>query len=1032
MRLSLVLIVALLLLAREAAAGVSCSQLCATCVNANLANEACSTCYPYTSYVPVFSGGPSWCVCSTGYSLNSTTQRCFRCDSSCATCSGSGITECITCRTGFTMNTTSALCTPPNNATMITKEWQYTYYGFGIATNWSMTGGATGTSVCASNTLLGGYSVTSGASVISATYTNTLPYHYQVRIVVAFYFLDYDNSPYSGTVQVDTLTVQSFAAPTSAVGWELCSGIGTSYYAAVTADASFTHSDLSAVVKLSSSTTSTSKYWGIREYVMIVTLCNATTCATCTGNNSTQCSTCVDPNRQPYSGTCKCYGAGGNFFEDPTTKICVNPCRAVPTKYYGDPTTRTCVTATTAPACPSTYFADDDSFQCVQTCPTARTLSALTVYHDLTNRLCVTVCPTTEPYKNLPDYKCYSQCPTGRYRNDIDKTCVASCPNIAQDASSLYTLWAYSPNNDGVNGTCVSACPAGFYSNNATASCVSACPTATPQFFKDNSTGVNWCVQTCPAPDFFGDTTTGLCVQNCTGAQYGDQNHAYRQCVATCSAGLYGYAYGSTRICVTTCPDQTWAESVSMTCKTVPTDCGAGFYADNRTHACVVATSCSFGYYANTHTQTCDITCPSGEVGHPTTRLCQTSCANPYYADFQAGLCVSSCKTAGTFADVDQTPQRQCVSTCNSSGSTPYADNSTRTCVSVCNTIVSSYFADRYTGAGWVCSYWCTPGYYADSSTSTPVCVASCPTNYYADNSTGTGKCVSVCPKVPALFGDTTLAGNICVALCTAGLFGDQSTTGLRRCIGTCPAGFYALTSNRKCVSNCQDNATDGSVIHLYGYNNVCYPSATSCPANYFGDDSTNLCVNPCPIGQGTFGDPAVTNKCVRSCPTVGTDIWYADPSNRQCVRTCSLANNLFGNNNTKTCEAKCIDVNSFADDQSTYRVCVAVCSSSPLFYYANNETKKCGVSTACPTNYYGDSNTQKCVAYCPTGFFAYTNATSRVCLATCLPPTVGDTSTGYGVCVNVCPTVPMLWANLDPTIQLCVNPCPITGDWYG
>lgn len=642
MRLSVIATIALLLLVQQAYAGLPCSQLCAHCTNLDLPGEYCDTPYPYTNLTAVFTGGPTWYTCTTGYSMDPVTQKCFRCDSSCASCSGTGITECITCRFGFTLNSTTALCMPPNNSTMVTKEWQYTFYGFNMAANWSMSNSNTGTSTCDSNTLLGGYSNMYGNGVITVNYTSSLPYHYQMRVIVAFYFLDYDNSPYNVTVQVDSLTAQPWLAPTSSIGWDLCNGGATSYYAALTADNTFSHSSLSAKVKFSTDTTDNTKYWGIREYVMIMTLCNKTTCATCTGTGSTQCSSCVDQFRQPYSGVCKCYGTGGNYFEDPTTNICIFPCSVVPTKYYGDPTTRKCVTKTTTPACPSGYFANDDNFQCVGACPTSRTLSGLTVYHDLTNRLCVTVCPSTEPYSNLPDYTCYSQCPNGRYRNDIDKTCVASCLNPAQTSGALYTLWAYSVNEDGVNGTCVSACPAGYYSNNATASCIRVCPTATPQFFKDNSTGVNWCVQTCPAPDFFGDTTSGICTQTCSGAQYGDLNEPNRQCVPTCTSGNYGYAYGTIRVCVATCPDNTWAESVSMTCKTDPADCGT-MYADNRTHSCVAAASCSFGYYANTHTQTCDINCPLGEYGHPTTRLCQTSCATPYFADLQARLCVTTC-----------------------------------------------------------------------------------------------------------------------------------------------------------------------------------------------------------------------------------------------------------------------------------------------------------------------------------------------------------------------------------------------------
>jgi len=105
-----------------------------------------------------------------------------------------------------------------------------------------------------------------------------------------------------------------------------------------------------------------------------------------------------------------------------------------------------------------------------------------------------------------------------------------------------------------------------------------------------------------------------------------------------------------------------------------------------------------------------------------------------------------------------------------------------------------------------------------------------------------------------------------------------------------------------------------------YGWNNVCLTDPKSCPTGYFGDDSTNLCVNLCPPSQGTFGDPE-SKLCVRKCPlnpnypTSGPQNYFADISNRLCVLTCnaSYSTGLFGNNNTRTCETKCLDRNSFA-----------------------------------------------------------------------------------------------------------------------
>jgi hypothetical protein len=123
-----------------------------------------------------------------------------------------------------------------------------------------------------------------------------------------------------------------------------------------------------------------------------------------------------------------------------------------------------------------------------------------------------------------------------------------------------------------------------------------------------------------------------------------------------------------------------------LECKTATND----RYADTYTRTCVFPISCSLGYFADSSTQSCVITCPKAAspsnivgatVGHPVSRVCQTSCASPYFADFVAGLCVTNCITNGTFSDVSS--NRVCVTACsNTTGLTPWADSSTYTCVS--------------------------------------------------------------------------------------------------------------------------------------------------------------------------------------------------------------------------------------------------------------------------------------------------------------------------------------------------------------
>ena len=76
-------------------------------------------------------------------------------------------------------------------------------------------------------------------------------------------------------------------------------------------------------------------------------------------------------------------------------------------------------------------------------------------------------------------------------------------------------------------------------------------------------------------------------------------------------------------------------------------------------------------------------------------------------------------------------------------------------------------------------------------------------------------------------------------------------------------------------------------------------------------------------------------------------------------MKECSATNSFFGNNDTRTCVPKCLDRNSFAEDQTDFRVCVSRCLDAPIFRYANNLTKICVASIACPAGYYGLDSTQ-------------------------------------------------------------------------
>lgn len=77
--------------------------------------------------------------------------------------------------------------------------------------------------------------------------------------------------------------------------------------------------------------------------------------------------------------------------------------------------------------------------------------------------------------------------------------------------------------------------------------------------------------------------------------------------------------------------------------------------------------------------------------------------------------------------------------------------------------------------------------------------------------------------------------------------------------------------------------------------NQICV-QAKNCPTNYYGNNNTLTCVNPC-SGTLPFGDP-ISKQCVFDCP----DGYWGDPANNLCVQTCNFATFHYADNRTGNC----------------------------------------------------------------------------------------------------------------------------------
>lgn len=246
----------------------------------------------------------------------------------------------------------------------------------------------------------------------------------------------------------------------------------------------------------------------------------------------------------------------------------------------------------------------------------------------------------------------------------------------------------------------------------------------------DNIT--HYCVLQCPYPNF-GRLDTNKCVAQCpsTPDLFGHPDN--RVCVGlySCYAvgGVAYYADDVSRTCVQKCPMSRWADTTLFTC--VPT--------------------CPTNYFRNNNNQVCVINCPSDP---------------DEYADSTTMNCVRKCP--GTYAVVNSTGYRICVSSC-----TPYGlimDNITNRCVAVNKCPTQPYmYGDLNAGK---CVLYCTNSYFADNKTQT--CVYTCPADWELFGSTANYQCVNNCENYKFADALYAIRPRTCRPTCSNGYFADN------------------------------------------------------------------------------------------------------------------------------------------------------------------------------------------------------------------------------------------------------------------
>lgn len=334
-------------------------------------------------------------------------------------------------------------------------------------------------------------------------------------------------------------------------------------------------------------------------------------------------------------------------------------------------------------------------------------------------------------------------------------------------------------------------------------------------------------------------TSTGVCVQSCTGNFYASTSKSCLQCTAPCYGcsvtdsnctscinytinGLSYYYYNSS--CITTCPSGYYASSSGNTCQVCAnpcltcsgsnvycTSCFTNKYLSTRLGTCGDASICNASYeYPDSTTfkcTNCSASCNGCSINSTHCAACQTGyIIDIAYGTTLPGRCTNLCPS-GTVNDTAKIMGGGC--TCNYTACA--------TCQTTVNTCLSCN-GSKYLQSG-ACVSTCSSGYYL-SNLSCISCISNCstctssactkcnsPLYLYQDT------CISACPT----YTTSTLSngGNICFSCgsgcitcidtsscqtCTTGLYMQINSTN-RLCVNTCVSPYY--TYNSQCLVTC-------------------------------------------------------------------------------------------------------------------------------------------------------------------------------------------------------------------------------------
>ena len=1004
----------------------SCHSTCLTC--SGVTQNDCLTCNPAVTPNRKYYVAQKTCIASCPSSTYDDNNICRNCHSTCLTCSGGALTQCLTCDAGtpskakfhFSQNKCIAAC-PSNtfddsnicrdcNPTCLTCNGANAYQCLSCDpgnTQHKKLSGNTCVENCPSNNY-------DDSGVCRACHANCLTC--------------------DGGLENSCLTCDT----------------------GVTLTAKYHLSEKKCLPSCPSTTYDDSN---------ICRNCHAT-CLTCSGSSANNCASCDTSvaSKAKYniqSNNCIQTCPSNTFDDSNICRLCDKACLTCdgtqannclscnpssPTNIYLYLAQKMCVAN-----CPGTTYNDNNV--CRNCDPTCSTCSGGTLTDCLT---CDTNSPTNGKYHQSLK-KCVATCPVGT--TDDGGICRDSCHASCQTCSGAASNQCLSCNP--LNGphsklldadkTCISACPSNTYDDtNVCKVCHGTCltcdgPLETNCLTCDTLSLTNGkynlsqkkCQASCPSVTYNDNNICRDCHANCLTCSGG----ALNQCL-TCNTASTPHRKFSQNQCIASCPSNTFDNSnICEDCHTTCLTCNGP-----NNNNCL---SCDTGNVLNGKfhfvDKTCIQTCPSNTFDNSNIcEDCHTPCLTCNGPNNNNCL---SCDTGnalnGKFHFVDKT----CIQTCPSN---TYDDsNVCRACHNTCLSCSGALDNNCLS-----CNPSSTPNgkFYFSPKT----CIETCPSSTFNDNNicrdchtdcltcsgSANNQCLS-CDSLSATHGKFLFTDKMCAATCPSNTYEDSGVC--KDCHSSC------LTcngpANNQCLSCDCESATNPK------FHNIDKTCLLSCPSNTF--DSLDICYpcysacltctaagpsacSSCPVNSyllsGACGPSCPTRKWPRNLDWTCQDchascLTCTDSSSSSCL-TCDPAEYLGGSSCYVTCPTGFWGRSSDKTCQpctSPCYTCSAAGTSSCLScsdpkFLLNNEC------VDCPSNMWGrvsDRSCQACDPSCatcsaagPNGCescsSAYLDPNSKSCMANCPSPLWGRASL---VCASTCEA-----SNLfgDPSDRIC------------